>query len=238
MSHSKRLLAVASSLLLAGPAVLAAPPPGGPPVEFKTFVTNPASSPVPVTGEVDVAGPVEVTGQVDVAGPVEVTGQVDVTSAPVTHMGQSVDDHVSLITGSGGGTTCPPDQLAAFRQQADGNFPFDEFVVPDGKTFVITDLAIGIRERPGDDWVAGGNLISFQLGIGPGASDRVWVASIQIDDLMAQSEEAWYTDHLVSGVAVGPGQRVCIRAGFTFSADANTVTLINLSRVYGYLVAN
>jgi hypothetical protein len=55
---------------------------------------------------------------------------------------------------------------------------------------------------------------------------------------MARSEEAWYTEHLVSGVAVGPGQRICIRAGFSFSATDNTVSLINLSKVYGYLVAN
>jgi hypothetical protein len=222
MSYSTSALLIASSLLLAAPAVPAA----GPPVEFKAFVTNDASNPVPVTG------------QVDVAGPVEVTGQVDVTSDPLSHMGQNVSDHVSLVTGSGGSTTCPSGQLAAFRQFSDGNFPFEEFVVPEGKTFVITDLAIGIRERAGNDWVAGNNLISFQLGIGPGATNRLWVASIQIDDLMAQSEEAWYTEHLVSGVAVGPGQRVCIRSGFTFSATADTVDLINLSKVYGYLVAN
>jgi hypothetical protein len=222
VSHSTSLLLLASSLLLAAPVVPAA----GPPVEFKTVVTNDANNPVPVTG------------QIDVSGPVEVTGQVDVTSAPVTHMGQNVADHVSLVTGSGGSTTCPSGQLAAFRQFADGNFPFEEFVVPEGKTFVITDLAIGIRERAGNDWVAGNNLISFQLGIGPGAVNRLWVASIQIDDLMAQSEEAWFTEHLVSGVAVGPGERVCIRAGFSFSATADTVSLINLSKVYGYLVAN
>ena len=195
------------------------------------FAGPPITEPV----DVNVANPV-LQVEVSNADPIEVTGQVG--SAPVTHMGQDVADHVSLITGSGGSTTCPSGQLAAFRQFADGNSPFDEFVVPEGKTFVITDLAIGIRERAGNDWVAGNNLISFQLGIGPGAIDNLWVASIQIDDLMAKSEEAWYTEHLTSGVAVGPGQRVCIRAGFSFSATANTVSLINLSKVYGYLVAN
>jgi len=53
--------------------------------------------------------------------------------------------------------------------------------------FVITDLAIGIRGRAGNEWVAGKNLISFRLGTGAAAIDNVWVASIQIDDLMAQS---------------------------------------------------
>jgi hypothetical protein len=53
--------------------------------------------------------------------------------------------------------------------------------------FVITDLAIGICGRAGNEWVAGKNLISFRLGTGAAAIDNVWVASIQIDDLMAQS---------------------------------------------------
>jgi len=170
--------------------------------------------------------------------PVPVTGVVDVTSAPTTHMGQGVENHVSLVTGSGSGTTCPAGELAAFRQSSDGNFPFDEFVVPEGMTFVVTDLAIGVREKAGNDWIAGNNIISFQLSIGPGASDRMWVSTMQIDELMAASGEAWFTDHLVSGVAIGSEERVCIRAGFTFSADSDTVSLINLSRLYGYLVDN
>jgi len=206
---------------------------------FSGLLASAASAAPPITEPVDVivTNPV-LQVEVSNADPIEVTGQVGVASTPVSHMGQNVADHVSLITGSGGGTTCPSGQLAAFRQFADGDSPLSEFVVPDGKTFVITDLAIGIRERAGNDWVAGNNLISFQLRIGPGAIDNLWVASIQIDDLMAKSEEAWYTEHLVSGVAVGPGQRVCIRAGFSFSATENTVSLINLSKIYGYLVAN
>ena len=202
-------------------------------IAFSGLFASTAFAAPPITEPVDV-NVINPALQVEVSN----ADPVPVVSAPATHMGQNVSDHVSLVTGGGGSTTCPSGQLAAFRQFSDGNVPFQEFVVPEGKTFVITDLAIGIRERAGNDWVAGNDLISFQLGIGPGATRRLWVASIQIDDLMAQSEEAWYTEHLVSGVAVGPGQRICIRSGFTFSATANTVDLINLSRVYGYLVAN
>jgi hypothetical protein len=204
-----------------------------------TAFAGPPGPPVTEPVDVNVTNPV-LQVEVSNADPIEVTGQVGVASAPVTHMGQNVAEHVSLSTGSGSNTTCPSGQLAAFRKFSDGSSPspFGEFVVPDGKTFVITDLAIGIRERAGNDWVAGNNLISFQLRIGPGAIDNLWGASIQIDDLMARSEEAWYTEHLVSGVAVGPGQRICIKAGFSFSATDDTVSLINLSRVYGYLVAN
>ena len=104
---------------------------------------------------------------------------------------------------------------------------------------VLTDFAIGLREKDGNDWIEGNNLISIRLGIGPSGAypgDIMWQTSVQIDGHMATSEEAWVTEKLTSGVVIGPGQRVCLRAGFSFSATENTVSLINLSKLYGYLV--
>jgi len=47
----------------------------------------------------------------------------------------------------------------------------------------------------------------------------MWNSTMQIDELTEASGETWFTEHLDSGVPIGSEQRVCIRAGFTFSAD-------------------
>jgi hypothetical protein len=215
--------------------------PAGPPGGLDVKVVNDSTEPVPVTGEVTatVSGDVKVTN--DEANAVPVTGLVEISAPPVTHMGQRAEDHVLLITGSGGSFTCPTGMLSAKRKFPNGDTPSGEFVVPEGRMLVLTDFAIGLREKEDHDWIEGNNLISVQLRIGlpeDNASESMWQTSIQIDGNMAISEEAWLKEELTSGVVIGPGQRVCIKAGFSFSASSNTVSLINLSKLNGYLVDN
>lgn len=216
---TKKALAILGAALICSVGALADQPAG---IAGNVTVQNGVNNPVPV-----------VIQGVDDANPVPV-------SVPTTtHMGQAPQEHVSLVTGSGTSLTCPAGQLSAIRRLPNGDTPIEEFVVPEGKMLVLTDFAIGLREKDGNDWIEGNNLISIRLGIGPSGAypgDIMWQTSVQIDGHMATSEEAWVTEKLTSGVVIGPGQRVCLRAGFSFSATENTVSLINLSKLYGYLV--
>lgn len=170
-----------------------------------------------------------------------VVAQDQLAAVDRTHLGRRPQDHVTLITGGGSSQTCPQGTLSTFRRGPDGQVPLppEDFVVPAGKYLVLTDFAATFKEKFGNDWIAGDDIISVQLLISPPdqVADRVmWQTAVQIDGLMAASEKAWVSEHLTSGVVIGPGQRPCLHVGFGSTGMANTVTPLNASRMYGYLV--
>jgi hypothetical protein len=204
-------------LALAGGPLHAAPPLDPPPSK-DVLVVNPESQPVPVTGQVEVVAP-----------------------PLVTHMGQAPEDHVQLGLAAGSGFTCPTGTLSTLRVLSDAQPAFAEFVVPDGRSFVLTDFGIPVSEAPGFAWNQGSIVtLHVMIGVAGSASLRtVWQTSAHVDQNLALSRQTWLEAALTSGVVIGPGQRICIGAGFGFQTGTNaTVSVPILGRLYGYLVDN
>lgn len=203
-------------LLLAGP--LAALPPEDVPPAKDVLVTNPDSDPVPVT----------VIEPVEVAPP-----------PPATHMGQPTEDHVRLSMGTGGGVTCPTGTLGTFRVLSDGATVPGEFVVPGGRSLVLTDLGIPVSEAAGFPWSLGSIVTAHVMISAPGSNllTTIWRKSAHVDATLALSRQTWLEGALTGGAVIGAGRRICIGAGFGFSSGTNaTVSVPNLGTLYGYLV--
>ena len=214
--RSRCLLAAAAAFSVAQAPLHAAPPAGVPP-QSEVIVTNPETQPVPVTG------------------------QVEITAKPaVTHMGQAAADHVELGLGSGGALTCPTGTLSTIRQLPDGGVGFGEFVVPEGRSLVLTDFEVSVAEATGLPWSAGSFVTVHVLAGAPGSSSlrTIWRDTVLLDGSLAAARQTMIRSALTSGVVLAAGQRVCIGAGFglTGSGTNGTVTVFNIGRLYGYLV--
>ena len=144
-------------------------------------------------------------------------------------------ERVYLVTGSGGSFTCI-NGIGAKRVHPDGSLDSDQFVVPEGKLLVLTDFGIGVRERGDYPWDSK-RLIAVEVNAEPSESfvDTVYQTSFPITSDLQEIGEAWVDRTLASGAVVGAGRYLCIKAGFGFDAN-NRVSMINLTKLYGYLI--
>lgn len=204
------LLAVASI-----PTTSVAAPPFAGPVDV--VVTNPSL-------------PVEVVN----ADPVPVNLKA-VDGAQLTHMGVAAVDHVTVVLGSvfPAAVDCGANRLTAIRTRADGTIG-GQFVVPEGKAFVLTDVGAGWIERSEFDWSTRQLLAIHIIAKGATGLDQiVWQSSFPRDGLRGS---AWADFSIRGGSVVGPGKAICAEAGFGFQAAGQQVFLANFSKAYGYLV--
>ncbi len=144
----------------------------------------------------------------------------------VTHMGVAASDHVSLVLGGVGGSTCPTGAGTALRQSPSGIGIGGQFIVPDGKAFVLTDVSIWIGGAAGSAWDIG-DAIRFRI-LGS-STTPIWQIEKYVDQVSTLGRSIWFTESLAGGVVFGPG-RICGEATTT------NAVLFNSSKLYGYLV--
>jgi hypothetical protein len=176
---------------------------------------------------------------VDANGNIKVheQGTVPVELPSRTHMGQQWQDHVVLITASSGSDDdCGTDSFGV-RLLPDGtSASFTSWNVPDGKVFVLTDVDFGMREKTDATWSLG-DLLTFEVLSSTASSfDNFWQGTVIVDSAMDAGGETWRSESIESGVVYPAGAAICMRAGKGFEADRNDVSVINLTKLYGYLI--
>jgi hypothetical protein len=152
-----------------------------------------------------------------------------VFAGKATHMGVRASDHVTLVRlGGGEGST-------RFRRSfPDGSFGVTEFVVPSGKSLVVTDVGWWATTDDGSvDWVQHLLLIDSlgPLSVGPLFDFLPSFASsaklVQLND--SPNKFATANHALTSGFIVGPNLR--LRAIFTGVSSQQGLSFVN-----GYLI--
>jgi hypothetical protein len=155
-----------------------------------------------------------------------------ITSTKVTHVGRSPQDHVTLGLASGSNDTCPTKGSGWFgfiERSQDSSFE-GFFVVPAGKSLILTDFGIGALK--GEGWAVG-DLISFQLGR-VGDATRVYETRKTVDAAAAAATSIWMNEHVISGIVFRGGQVPCAKTGLGSDATGNHGTTASI--VTGYLV--
>jgi len=175
---------------------------------------NGPSNPVPVDGII--SGEVEITNT-----------SIPVTLPPMTHMGVKVQDHIRLVTGSGGDSTCP--DTGVILQDA-----FKFFVVPQGKALVVTDVNYGVRAKTGFPWTLG-TLVSVDIRTSGTTSSRAWQSGVVADQAIVAGQVLWHSEKILGGLVIKAGETICLTAGLGFEPRGEA-SFINLSKIYGYLI--
>lgn len=164
-------------------------------------------------------------------------GVVPVELPSATHTGQPWQDHVLLITGSSGddpqcgGLTFGIRVLPNGERETSGSWE-----VPEGKMFVMTDIDFGLRERSSDPWVVG-DIVTLEVQSSTAALfDTFWQGTVEVDGVLAAGGELWETTTIGSGVVFPSGSALCLSAAKGFEADSGNVSVINLTKMYGYLI--
>ncbi|MGD2064168.1 MAG: hypothetical protein PVF51_11370 [Nitrospirota bacterium] len=147
-------------------------------------------------------------GPVDVNVVDSVELGVAVTDSALTHMGQHLQDHVTLVDrfeedAHCGGTGSFRNRILV-RMSPDGTTSTDEFEVPAGRNLVITDVTwrtSGLTTL--GDPLSVGESLALQLSVGNAS-----VISTA-DTIDTAGGRPGASVHLVSGVAVGPGAGLC-----------------------------
>lgn len=195
----------------------------------------------PQAQNVNVTNPV-LTVEVSNADPIPVSVAVT-SSSQVTHMGVPASDHVRLRLGrttSGFSTAdCPSGSSAAHIAVSSSGPGTVVFVVPAGKAFVLTDVAVLPFGVGGAYTWQEGQVVAFEVQAGlPGASflTRAWWTAVVVDASLAISQQVWISESLTGGVVIGPGNRLCVDVGLNANFGADNADLTPDSRLYGYLV--
>jgi len=160
---------------------------------------------------------------------------------PLSHLGQPIQDHVTLVNafqhpeevcsarllGSAGFA----DQVLV-RMSPNGTLSPDKFQVPNGRILVITDITWSTFATLGDPLIVGTTLSLGLSLVRPESSATVASADETIDTAEGRPGASV---HLVSGVAVGPGSEICPSA---VQASPQRVIAVKLARVIinGYLI--
>lgn len=181
------------------------------------------------------AGPnngLEVAEQnVDANGNIKVheQGVVPVELPSRTHMGQKWQDHVVLIVAKlQSSEQCGVDDFGV-RMYPDGSFDYSTpWLVPDGKVFVLTDVAVQMYEQF-DTWSLGDQLI-FDISSSTNLAAAVWESEVVVDDLTAAAGAAWQFSSIESGIVFRAGTAICTSTyrGLNRVADSE--------KLYGYLM--
>jgi hypothetical protein len=159
---------------------------------------------------------------------------VAVTDSALTHLGQHLQDHVTLVDrfeadASCGATSSFRNRILV-RMSPDGTTSMDEFEVPAGRNLVITDVTwrTSGKTTTGDPLTVG-NSLDLLLLVG---NASVISATDTIDTATGRPGASV---HLVSGVAVGPGPKLCPSAA---EVRPNGFTAVGLGAVVinGYLI--
>lgn len=137
------------------------------------------------------------------------------TASSNTHLGVPSEDMVTLKL-SGGANSCSfsgHDSMAFFRVKADGSLEAQPFVVPLGRTLIITDMVL--RARPGSptgvQWNGSHSLI-LELGFDAGSGTEI-VAGLPaipiLNEFDGLSKDLGGALHLTGGIAAQEGVELC-----------------------------
>jgi hypothetical protein len=173
----------------------------------------------------------------DAEGNIKVHEQGVVPVELPTHTGQPGQDHVLLLTGSSGDDPQCGGLTFGIRVLPDGEREsFGSWVVPEGKMFVLTDIHFGLRERTSDPWVIG-DIVTLEVRSSTATLfDNFFQGTIEVDGVLAAGGEVWETTTIGSGVVFPSGSALCLLAAKGFEADRDDVSVINLTKMYGYLI--
>jgi hypothetical protein len=159
---------------------------------------------------------------------------VAVTDSALTHLGQHLQDHVTLVAlfeeDAHCGSTASFRNRILVRMFPDGTTSMDEFEVPAGRNLVITDVTWRTSGMTtGNDPLSVGESLDLQLSVG-----NTSVISTT-DTIDTAGGRPGASVHLVSGVAVGPGAALCPSAA-ELSATGFTAVGLGPVVVNGYLI--
>lgn len=167
---------------------------------------------------------------VEVAGTVE----VDVVNSDLSHLGQHIQDHVTLVNAFQDSTLCGGtssfENNILVRVSPDGTPSNVEFEVPAGRNLVITDVT---WRTPGLTTLSGTLTVGNTLVLGLSVGSTEVISSAETIDTDNGTPGA--SVHLVSGAVVGPGANICPSAA---QLRPNGFAAVRLSRVTikGYLI--
>jgi hypothetical protein len=163
---------------------------------------------------------------------------VEVIGAGRTHLGVPVEDHVVLVKQPAAVTPCSEDGNEAgdeFRRMSrDGTIEPGPFVVPSGRSLVVTDFDAVLVRRTGGSFDLGGAVFAMILMPerfgGITAAQRT--GGVTIAD--ATTEAVVVSSTLGAGAVFGAGQQVCMRGVEAF--DVGILDLeVDDAAVRGYL---
>jgi len=159
---------------------------------------------------------------------------VAVTDSELSHLGQHIQDHVTLIDTFQEDADCGLSSSfrnrILVRMSPDGTASMDEFEVPVGRNLVITDVTWRTTGRTTlDALLTVGNTLALVLSVGNASV----ISTSDTIDTAGGSPGA--SVHLVSGVAVGPGAELCPSAA---ELRPGGFTAVRLGQVVinGYLI--
>lgn len=216
----------------------------GPDPGLNVTVTNTPANPVPVAGSLGVTGnvtvnntqanPVPVSVVSSAANPVPVT----VVGAKVTHMGVPVSDHVTLNWASSGSTTaCGSSGDAFFRVLPDGQVESAPFVVPAGRSLVVTDMDAVVIAGAGQTFPQG-RVVQAVLTLASKFNTGVFMSHLSKGVVMtdATTGAVAVSSTLGAGFVVGAGQQICVRGDIRGAAGGFGFADVDTAAVRGYLM--
>lgn len=169
--------------------------------------------------------------------------------AALTHLGQKPDQHVVLISGyvQSGNGKCT--QSASFKDRAfyrvfaDGTQATEPFVVPPKRYLVITDLEWSAYGGSGGNdlspFTAGNSLHMDLWLLNPDLGDlyqHVFSSAPLVLDANAATAILGGSEHMTSGILVGPSVNICPSASQRQRNFGATAYIDNVI-LHGYLIA-
>ena len=146
------------------------------------------------------------------------------------------DDLVMLARRFSSGRGPCADELGSPTDRVFPDGTRELFVVPAGKSFVITDIE-GEIVKSFAAWPVGSIGMLTATLTGAAANHNVR-ARVQLNEDAVSGGIATAKLHLESGVVAGSGASVCLSAGVMYSNGFGTSMLGVDPRVYGYLVSH
>jgi hypothetical protein len=179
------------------------------------------------------------TPGVTVINPASMPVPVEIKNAPAaarSHMNAAIADHVMLNWVSPGTATSSGGTNAEFRRYLpDGSFASAPFVVPAGRTFVVTDADAVIVAGAGQTFRDGSVVQAvvtlpehFNSSLVPHASNGVSIATANLGAVAISSS-------LGAGMIVAAGKQVCIRGDERSASSGFIDRRVATGVIRGYL---
>jgi hypothetical protein len=160
-----------------------------------------------------------------------------------SHLGQSIQDHVTLVDREHPGETkCDTNSFenrAFFRVSPEGKVEAKPFSVPKGRLLVVTDVEWAAYGGP-NDTVALKPDTTLRLEIHVGNAKQiidnptVFISSITLDQAAAAGRPG-RSEYCTAGFVVAAGRRICPNA-YTADPNSGATAFIDMIILRGYLI--